>query len=1648
MSGRRLEDVYPLSPVQQGMLFETVAAPGSGTYVQQFVYRLSGDVDPGRLRDAWQRVVNRHPILRTAFAWEKRREPLQAVLRSVTVPWRERDISGLDPDDQRASVDRYLTGVAREGFTLTGAPQLRLALWRCGPTEYLLGCSYHHLIMDAWSRLAVVDEVLATYTAGSEVTLEPAPGYGEYVRWIKRQDQAAADAYWRGTLAGFDRPTPLPGGGTPQPGAVPDGKPGRRYLHLEPDAVTALREYARGRRLTLNTVLQGAWALVLAGTTGADDLVFGTTVSGRPAELPGAEQIVGPFINTLPVRVRIEDSAALGGWLADLQQHLLELRGYEHLPLAQLRALTAVPRGVPLFESVVDVQAFGTSERTEPDGAGLTVELLDGRERTMIPLAFAATVHDDDLWLRLDHDPSRLTDDAMQEVEQRLAEVLGALPGAGDDTPLVDLLPAGWPESVRPVPAARPASPPAAAGAQHATPAGELPDELMARLVKAPADRRNRFLRALRQRMDESGPVRGETGPVRGETGPVRRGAGPVRAEAEFVAWRRGLDLESVPVAVTDEVRAKLLDWADGGTAGYPDGALATVIEARADADPDAPAVRFAGNDLSYAELDERANRLAHVLRERGVGREALVGVCLERGFDLIVALLAILKAGGAYLPLDPAYPAGRLATILTDARPELVLSQQRLTGRFDAQVPLLLVDTDSETIASAPADRPAPVATAQDLAYVLYTSGSTGVPKGVAVEQRSVVNFAEQIGIAYDLHPGTRLLALAPLTFDVSVFDIFAGLVRGATLVLADEQDRLSVDRLQRLLAEEKVQVAEIPPALMPLLHPDDLPDLALVSVGGEAPSGALVEPWTRGGRRLVNGYGPTETTVAVSLYECTGRWDTTPPIGRPMTNHRAYVLDAQLELVPVGTPGELCISGVGVARGYYGRPELTAERFPVDPYHPSPGARLYRTGDRVRWLPDGNLEFLGRIDRQVKLRGFRVELGEVERVLGAHPAVDAAVVDVLERDGTKHLIGWVTGASVPDAADLRAYLGERLPDYMVPSRIVALDAMPRTVAGKVDRSALPAPDLSASPLGPAVTAPQGATQARIATEILAPLLGLEQVGADDDFFELGGNSLQATQVTSRVRDAFGVEIGLVDFFATPTVAGLADLVDAARDTGSAQRRALLAALDQAVGEAAAEPAPASGVAEELPLSYPQLRVWRAEQAEPGTAIYNAPLALRLEGDLDPEAVRTAFTELTRRHEPLRARFVSRNGQPVQIIEPEPAIDFTVVDLRDRPEAEREAEARRLVGAETARPFDLENGPMLRVQLVRLDEQTTVLQWVIHHIVTDAWSLGVQLREFGALYSAAVENRPPDLDPLPARYAEFVHAQHEFLAGDAGQRDKDWWTDRLAGAPARLALPYDRAGSRGSTEPSFRPGYHNVRLPDEVSVGVKALGRRTGGTLYMTLLAGYAALLGYRTGATELLVATPIAGRTRSSWESLVGFFVNRIVVRVDLSGDPTFAELLTRVRASATQAFAHQQLPFEVLLDELRDRLGGKAPAVRVMFSLQNTPQAGGAIAGVHGATPMPDDSGRDFTPVMELYSPLAERFDLSLVLRERSETLVAGGLEYNAQRFGPDTVAGLDEQFSAVLAAAVADPDRRLSDLRTALADDLAYTPGGRS
>ncbi|MFE7133982.1 amino acid adenylation domain-containing protein [Streptomyces sp. NPDC057638] len=1528
VAGLPVADVWPLSPLQEGMYFHATFDAGDGldVYLSQETLDFDRRVDADRLRAACRTLLERNVSLRAGFLSDGLPRPTQFIVDGAEIPLTEADLSELPADQRAARVEELLAADRRRRFDLTAPPLCRLLLIRLGDGRDRLVVTHHLILWDGWSAWLFLEELFTLYGRGGDADGLPAPGsYRDYLAWLDQQDTGAALAEWRRALSGFDEPTLL----------APTGRDGGPVIPADHDAVLSretsdrLRAATRRHGLTLNTVLNAAWGLVLAALTGRGDVAFGTAVAGRPADVPNVEGIIGMFLNTIPARVALTPEEPLLDLLRRMQSERVAVMPYEYVGLGTLQQETGHRR---LFDTLFVLRSADGEDRAAAlrRRHGITdVSNVDG---THFPLTLIVTP------------------------ETRLRVTLAARPDLFDTEDATTIL------------------------ARFTTVLETLADAL----------------------------------------------SGPDAATARTVG---------VDPLLPAERRALTSAW-DTTRQPVPNETIADMLAEQAARTPDAVALVFGDLALTYAELDGRVNRLARLLLARGAGPERVVALALPRSIEMVTALFAVLRTGAAYLPLDLDHPADRLRLMIEDTGPLCLVSTTAvaptLRGEDGPLAPELALDeaTVAAALAALPdgevtdAERPAFAHTVADRleypAYVIYTSGSTGRPKGVVTPYRGLTNMQlnhqREIFDPAIASAGGRRLRIAhtvSFAFDMS-WEELLWLVEGHEVHVCDEDLRRDAEALVAYCDRHQVDVVNVTPTYAQLLIEEGLLERdasagrhrpALVLLGGEAVSDTV---WSRlrqtEGVYGYNLYGPTEYTINTLGGSTTD--SPTSTVGLPIRNTRAYVLDTMLRPVPPGSPGELYIAGTGLARGYHDRLALTAERFVADPFG-APGERMYRTGDLVRQRPDGLLDFLGRTDDQVKIRGYRIELGEISTALSSHPEIAHAAVVVAETGGTKRLVGYVVPENGTDGTEageellqrLRDHLKAGLPDYMVPTALVPVTSLPLTVNGKLDVKALPAPDFGATGASRAPRTPREETLCALYAEVLGLPEGAS-VGIDSDFFELGGHSLLATRLVSRARTALGTELAIRDLFEAPTVAELIDRVDR---SGGPARPELTA------GERP----------EELPLSHAQQRLWVIQQIECTSAAYNFPLVMRLRGAFDADAWEQALTDVVARHEALRTVFTQRDGQVFQRVRPAGAARPPVTRLRAT-----EDELHGVIDAAVGRAFDLSTELPLRATLVELAPEHHVAVLLLHHITTDEWSDRPFLRDLATAYAARTAGgRAPEWEPLPVQYADYALWQRRLLGDPAdadslAARQLDYWHTTLDGAPEELDLPADRPRP---ARPSFSGAELDITFDTEVHEGLKTLARESGASMFMVVHAAVAALL-HRMGAgTDIPLGAPIAGRGDEALDDLVGFFVNTIVLRTDLGGDPSFTELLARVRASDLAAFSHADVPFEAVVEKLNPtRSLSRNPLFQVMV-------------GYHART----GDGLDLPGLDASYIPFrisSAKFDLVFSFTEH---LGADGgalscrLEFATELFDQETAERIGERLNRLVGALVAAPGRPVSE-----------------
>ncbi|MFD7550916.1 amino acid adenylation domain-containing protein [Streptomyces sp. NPDC059816] len=1501
-----LSDVWPLTPLQSGLLFHTrLSDESSDAYQMQYVLHLSGPVDPERLRTAGRRLLNRYPNLRTAFVTDPAGDPVQLVIDGVALPWRQVDLSGLPEAERDAAFEELLTNDLATRFDPAAPPLLRMTLVTLGPDRAELVLGVHHVLLDGWSLPVLIGDLLRLYAErDTAAATAPDRGYREFLRWLSEVDREESLRAWAEELAGVAEPTMLASALTTRPAA---SGVGHTDVPLDATDARALARCAAGAGVTLNTLVQGAWAVLLAEVTARGDVLFGTTVSGRPAGLPGADTMVGMFVNTVPVRVRCAPDGPFGPLLAGLQERQAALLEHHHCGLADIQRACGHDA---LFDTLVVFESFPVDRAALSDAdasAGLTVTGIRPFAATHYPMTLLA-VADPLLRLSLQYQQDVFDQGTADRLARRLAHVLR------------------------------------------------------------------------RVARDPRLPVR--------------------------------------EIGVLEPAEQELLDSFNDTAEPTPELTLVDLFERRVAAAPDALALVCEDVSLSYGELNARANRLAHQLIRRGIGPESVVAVALPRSAELIAGLLGVLKSGAAYLPIDPEHGSARLAAVLAAGSPRLVLTDTPSGAVLpDTEAPRLYLDEvghgDGWDDDPTDRDRTAPLRPGL-LAYVMGTSGTTGVPKGVAVTHGGAVNAVLRMPDWLAVPEGSRMLAGTSVAFDISVFEVFAPLCSGGVLELV--RDVL-------VLAERDGWaggvISTVPSAFAELVEQMTGRIKAdTVVFGGEALPADLVRRVREAipGVRVVNTYGPCETFYTSAFTVAGPRpWDGTGsvPIGTPLPNLRIHTLGPGLTPVPPGVVGELYIAGDGTARGYHGRPGQSAERFVADPYGP-PGTRMYRTGDLARLDTDGQLVFVGRVDHQVKIRGHRVEPAEVEAVLTRRPGVAQAVVVARESraaGGGRYLAAYVVpgeprtlprpGSPDPagDPADLngevtasalRTYAAGALPDYMVPAAVLVMDRLPLTPNGKLDRSALPEPEFT----GGTHRAPRTPRE-EVLCALFAEVLGAERIGLDDDFFACGGHSLLATRLVGRIRAALGAEIPVRWVFQAPTAAALA-----LRLTSGGRVRP---ALGRRVRP------------DRVPLSFAQRRLWFLHRFEGPSATYHIPMSVRLRGEVDLDALAAAVGDVVERHESLRTVFPEdADGTPYQrVLDPEharPAVPVHEVTP---------GLLSQTVDALARRPFDLSADVPLRADVLRTGPREHHLLLTVHHIAADGASIAPLTRDLSTAYAARRDGTRPVFPELPAQYADYTLWQRELLGddndpGSIAAVQAAHWRDRLAGVPQPLALPADRprpavAGHRGETR-SF--------LLDPALLGaVEESARERGLTTPMFLQSALAVLLHRLGGGSDLTIGSPIAARTDEALIDLVGFFVNMWTLRVDLGDDPTFSQLLDRTRDTSLAAYDHQDLPFERLVELLNPaRSTAYHPLFQVMFVWQNT------------ARPELELPGLDVT--LDPVTTGTAKCDLFFNLAPGTDGGAVGGIEYATDLFDPTTIELIAERYVQVLHHLVHNPDQHVS------------------
>nr|WP_294638936.1 non-ribosomal peptide synthetase [uncultured Rhodococcus sp.] len=1498
-------DIWSLAPLQSGLQFHALLAGSSlDVYTMQMVLTLEGTVDAARLRRSAQALLDRYENLRTAFVTAADGSSVQVVVNDVDVPWSEHDLSDLSGSAREQAYQALRANEQSTQFDLAAAPLVRFTLVKLSTGEYRLLFANHHILIDGWSMPLLMKDLLFLYAAGGDGSVLPrVASYRMFLSWIARQDHAESARAWARALEDAPEPTIL------APASIDreiTSRSGAIEISLSAGLSRSLAALGARLGVTVNTVVQAAWGMLLAASTGRDDVVFGATVSGRPAGLPGVESMVGLFINTLPVRVRLDPAETLESALVRLQGEQADLLDHHYLGLTEVQRAAGVGNlfdTLTVFESYPVDEAGLAAQASDIDGMAVTG--IESNDSTHYPLTLLI-VSDDRIRLTLKYFEDLFDRDQVVAMAARVERILTAV--AEDPSQAVGDL--------------------------------DLLDE---------AERR------------------------------------------ELLAERNATDHDVEDALLLDE------------------------FDRQVERTPEATALTFEGQSITYREFSARTNGLARHLIGKGVGPDTAVAIGIRRSVEMMVGIYAVLRAGGAYVPLDPEQPADRVDYILETSNAVLVLTTVRDEFATGASTDVVFVDDAAlERISGDPLPEAERGRTRPDnAAYVLFTSGSTGRPKGVTISHRAIVNRLEWMQDEYRLTESDAVAQKTPVTFDVSVWELFWPLRVGARMVIAKPDGHRDPAYLADLLAAEAISVAHFVPSMLAVFtaEPSAAAASALrwVFASGEALPVATAARLAEllPGTRLVNLYGPTEAAVDVTYHEYTAQDRSGVPIGRPVFNTAVYVLDSALRPAPDGAEGELYLGGVQLARGYSSRPDLTADRFVANPFGPG---RLYRTGDVVRWNPAGELDYIGRSDFQVKLRGQRIELGEIESALLADDDIAQAVVAVRG----DRLVAWVVlvadVADVADTADtavpdLTAAVGERLPAYMVPSAFVVLHALPLTSSGKLDRKALPEPSIESAEFRAPTTPIE-----QIVAEVFTSVLGVDRVGLDDDFFALGGNSLVATQVAARLSAALDAQVPVRALFDASTVAALARRVEDHADSGG---RAALVSVPRRTED---------GRPKQIPLSSAQQRMWFLNRFDTASAVNNIPVAIRLTGALDSDALSAAVADVVARHETMRTVYPEIDGVGHQVVlaPGDVAVDLSPISVA----------AQDVLGAvlETvSEGFDVTSEVPLRVRLLAVDECDHVLVFVVHHIAADGFSMRPLTTDVMLAYAARALGETPDWRPLEVQYADYTLWQRAVLGSEDDPSSEasaqvSYWTSQLSGLADQIELPFDHARPAVATN---RGRTAQFSVSAELHRSLDSLARRHNASLFMVVHAALAILMSRLSASEDVAIGTPIAGRGDAKLDDLIGMFVNTLVLRTEVSPGTAFDELLAHAREVDLQAFAHADVPFERLVEVLDpQRSQARHPLVQVVLAFQNLG---------HTALELPGLSAE----ALQFDAEIA-KFDVQFTFEEAAQQ---GGLtcyvSYAKDLFDASTIEAMGEQFLAVLDAIASDPTTAVGDI--AIVDD---------
>jgi amino acid adenylation domain-containing protein len=1492
-----IEDIYPVTPIQSGLIFRHLYDPNSDAYFVQRVFELK-NVNIGLFKQSWQVLLERHEALRASFSYKKLKNPVQIIHRKIITPWKEKEIQNLTYEEQRECLNKIIKKERQEGFDIQKAPLMRFNLLRIEKDKYYFVWNQHHLLIDGWCVPVILEELSDIYDSlitNSEPNLKQRRNYRDYIKWIQNQSQDAARDYWQKELLGI-KGTKISIKSKGEDDYIED------ILILSEQETNNFNELAKDTNVTLNTIFQAIWALILSQQTGQREVVFGVTVSGRNIDLEGVEDMIGIFINTIPLRLSIDTRETLQDFLRKIQIKMSFNQERVYISLAEIQA---TQREHQLFDTLFVFENYPRAKKKSTSFNSFSLKKHRNLERTEYALALTI-IPSDETRVCFNYNKKHLQKHqitSLQQIFKRFCEF--------------------------------------------------------------------------------------------------------------FVKERKNLLLGNMST-ITQKELAMLQNWNKTKNEYPKNKTVCQLFEESTQANPDKIAIIYKDQQISYEVLNQRANQLSHYLVKQGVSLETPIVIFIPRSLELVIGLLAILKSGGTYVPIDPEYPAVRIHYMLEDSKAPIILTHSSVIDKLPSNCAVLIdIDEIKKELQLEKTIDPSIRVPSDSLCYIIYTSGSTGKPKGVGVTHSNLTHYLNYSKEVYFTHQKAVAILHSSVVFDMSITSLYSPLITGNTIYILPSN--FQINSLEIIAKElSRVNFLKLTPTHLKALQKEDTlrnilnNKISCLVVGGENILKEDVIALFNSSssiNSIFNEYGPTETTVGCCAFKIKQLEHLTQisiPIGRPIHNTQIYILDPNLNQVPIGTIGEICVGGGGVARGYIGKPDLTSEKFIANPYASKEeiGNRLYRTGDLGRYLSDGNIEFIGRRDYQIKIRGFRIELEEIELALAQGDRIKQAVVLAREDiPGQRKLVGYVTlkGCSTKNFTEeskqeliksLRGLIARSLPDYMQLSQIVILDEMPLTQNGKLDRNALPTPE-GRDGIG-VYKDPEGLLEQELAVT-WQELLKVETVGRNDNFFNLGGHSLLATQLIAKMRHEQGIEIPLKTIFEHATLQNFA--------------RSL---TDQYLSQDLLPPIKKVSKDQIIPLSFAQQSLYLLYRLATSKGMYHISRAIRLGGELDVLALKKSLNHMIKRHEILRTSIIGKEGVGRQIILNEDrSFDLTEVNVGV------EEELYDYFAKESTSPFDLEQGLLHRGTLIKLNGEYIFLV-TFHQIISDSWSVSIWIKEFYKLYLFYKEGIEANLPAIYTQYADFSIWQRSWLKGHALEKQFLYWEKQLTDT-LTLELPTDYSRPKRQT---YEGHNYSFQLDREAVNSIKTISKNNGTTLFMTMLSAFQGMLSKYTKQTDIVIGTPVAGRRMQETENLIGFFVNILVLRTNTSHNPTFKELLSQVKKITLEAYSYQDIPFEQLVEHLNvPKDLSKHPIFQVMFILQKTKHE--------------ELKFGDVKPEVIVVNNNQTKFDLSLNIVETKEGLNLR-FDYASDLFKQETIENLSNYYRNFIHEVIQDQDKKLSEI----------------